>query len=57
MLVRSFLPASLLKDTIQRSRRQIVAWLAGNRHTTRFRLMFELPMTTPRGNEEPAILS
>jgi hypothetical protein len=55
MLVRSLSPTGLLKDTIQRSRRQVIAGFACNGHTTRFRLVLELSMAALGCDEEPAI--
>jgi len=57
MLVRSLSPTGLFKDTIQRSRRQVIACFACNCHTTRLGLVFELPVATFGCNEEPTIFS
>jgi fructose-1,6-bisphosphatase len=57
MLVRSFSPTGLLQDTIQSSRRQVIAGFACNGHTTRLRLMLELSVAAFGCDEEPAIFS
>jgi hypothetical protein len=57
MLVTSLAPTGLFKDTIQRSRRQVIAWFACNGHTTRLRLVLELSVAAFGCDEKPAIFS
>jgi fructose-1,6-bisphosphatase len=57
MLVRSLSPTGLFKDTIQSSRRQVIAWFSCNGHTTRLRLVLELSVAAFGCDEEPAIFS
>jgi fructose-1,6-bisphosphatase len=57
MLVGSLSPTGLFKDTIQSSRRQVIAWFACNGHTTQLRLVLELSVAAFGCEEEPAIFS
>jgi fructose-1,6-bisphosphatase len=57
MLVTSLAPTGLFKDTIQRSRRQVIAGFACNGHTARLHLVFELSVAAFGCDEEPAIFS
>jgi len=57
MLVPSLFPASLLKDTIQRSRRQVIAGFARNGHAARLGGVLKLAMATFRCDENPPIFA
>ncbi len=50
-------PPSLFEDTVQRPRRQIVAWLARDGDSTRLCRVLKLSMTSLCGNQVPAIIS
>jgi len=47
----------LFKDTIQSSRRQVIAGFACNGHTARFRLVLELSVAAFGCDQEPAVFS
>jgi hypothetical protein len=57
MLVRSLFLTSLLKNTIQPSRRQVIAAFARKGHTSRLGLVLKLPVAAFGCDEEPAIFS
>jgi hypothetical protein len=57
MLVRSLFPASLLKDTIQRARRQVIAGFTRHSHAAWFGGVLELAMAAFRCDENPPIFS
>lgn len=57
ILIRSFFPTGLLKDTIQCARRQVVAEFTGKGHASWFGGVFELPVAAYRRDEIPTIIS
>jgi hypothetical protein len=57
MSVRSLFPAGLLKDTIQRSRRQVITGFARNGHAAWFGEVLELTVAAFRCDENPPIFA
>ncbi len=52
----SLLETGLLQDRVQGTRRNIKTWLSRHGHPTWLATVLELPVTTPRSNEDPPIL-
>jgi len=50
------LQTSLLKDTVEASRCQVVSWLSRDSYTARFARVLELTMTSAPGSFVPAIV-